>query len=217
MVTKPPTHDSPDLVILISGNGSNLQAINDAIEGGALNARITAVISNEPDAYGLERARNSGIPAHVICHRSYGSRQEFDLELARVVSRLQPDLVILAGFMRILGPGFISRFPNRILNIHPSLLPRYKGTDTHRRVLEAGESEHGASVHLVTEALDSGPVIQQVRVQVLAGDDPETLARRVIEQEHRLYPAAIAKYWSETVRVTGDNIPANPSQESTSK
>jgi phosphoribosylglycinamide formyltransferase-1 len=112
------------------------------------------------------------------------------------VGKFQPDLVILAGFMRILGPAFVRRFPDRILNIHPALLPRYKGTDTHRRVLQAGDSEHGASVHVVTEELDAGPVVQQVRVPVMPDDDEETLARRVLNQEHRLYPAAIARYWN---------------------
>ena len=208
MVTAQATERAPDLVVLVSGNGSNLQAIIDAIASKRLDARITAVISNEAQAHALERARIAGIQTHVISHRSFANRQEFDLELADTVSRLNPDLVILAGFMRILGGDFVNRFPGRILNIHPSLLPGYKGMDTHRRVLNAGESEHGASVHVVTEELDAGLIIRQVRVPVFKGDDPDRLATRVLEQEHRLYPEAIAKYWAEIVSKNGDNTGA---------
>ena len=197
---------SPDLVVLISGNGSNLQAIIDAIRDGHLQARVNAVISNDADAFGLLRAKEAGIPAITIPHTAHADRADYDRMLGMEVDRYRPDLIILAGFMRILGPGFVRRFPGRILNIHPSLLPRYKGTDTHRRVLESGDNEHGASVHVVTEALDEGPIIQQARVPVLAGDDAESLAQRVLAQEHRLYPAAIARYWEAISRKDGGNI-----------
>ncbi len=188
--------DLPTLVVLISGNGSNLQAIIDAIAHGSLAARIAAVISNEPDAGGLERARRAGIPTRVVCHRDHAGRSEFDRALAVEIEGFAPDLLVLAGFMRILGADFVRRYPGRILNIHPALLPRFRGTDTHRRALEAGVAEHGASVHVVTEELDAGPVIRQARVPVLPDDDPDTLAARVLAEEHRLYPAAIAEYLS---------------------
>ena len=184
----------PRLVVLISGNGSNLQAIIDAISCGSLHARIVSVISNQADAGGLERARRAGIPAQVISHEAYPDRRDFDQALADTIATNNPDLIVLAGFMRILGPAFVQQFDGRILNIHPSLLPKFKGTHTHRRALEAGETEHGASVHVVTENLDDGPIIGQARVAVLPDDDEHTLAARVLEQEHKLYPRAIGEY-----------------------
>lgn len=186
--------DGPRLVVLISGNGSNLQAIIDAIDAGRLAASVAAVVSNRKDAGGIERARRAGIPVRVIAHGDFACRAQFDDALAEAIEAFTPDLVILAGFMRILGAAFIRRFDRRILNIHPSLLPRFKGTHTHRRAIEAGETEHGATVHVVTEDLDDGPVVSQVRVPVLPGDDEETLATRVLDREHELYPAAIATY-----------------------
>lgn len=182
------------LVVLVSGGGSNLQAIMDAIESGDLHARIALVISNRPDAFGLVRARRGGIPACAVPHTDFPDRDGFDRALAEKIRQQGPDLVILAGFMRILGAGFVRRFRGRILNIHPALLPKFRGTDTHQRALEAGETEHGATVHVVTEALDDGPIVMQARVPVLREDDAETLAARVLREEHRLYPAAIAEY-----------------------
>ncbi len=182
------------LVVLISGRGSNLQAIMDAIGRGDLCARIAAVISNRVDASGLDRARRGGIPTCVIPHGDFPDRDGFDHALAGKIREYDPDLIILAGFMRILGAGFVRRFDGRILNIHPALLPKFRGTDTHRRALAAGETEHGATVHVVTEALDDGPVVLQARVPVLREDDVETLAARVLSVEHGLYPAAIGQY-----------------------
>jgi len=179
------------LVVLISGNGSNLQAIIDAIAAGEIPAEIRAVISNNPDAYGLERARRAGIPVEVVDHRDYPDRDSYDRALQAVIDRYRPDLVVLAGFMRILTPELVEHYRGRMFNIHPSLLPEYRGLHTHRRVLEANGSRHGASVHFVTSELDGGPVVIQAEVPVLPGDDPETLAARVLTQEHRIYPRAI--------------------------
>ena len=179
------------IVVLISGRGSNLQSIVDATAGGELPVEIRAVISNVPGALGLERARQAGIEAVTLDHRRFEDRESFDAALARLIDRYHPGLVVLAGFMRILTPGFVEHYRGRMLNIHPSLLPAFQGLHTHARAIEAGATEHGASVHFVTEELDGGPVIAQARVPVLPGDDPDTLAARVLEQEHVLYPAVI--------------------------
>lgn len=179
------------LVVLISGNGSNLQAIIDAIQAGKLQAEVRAVISNNPDAYGLIRARQAGIPARVLDHRNYPSREAYDQALQTVIDEYQPQLVILAGFMRILTAEFVSHYHGRMLNIHPSLLPKYQGLNTHQRVLEAGDTIHGVSVHFVTPELDGGPVILQAEVPVRDGDTAEDLAQRVHQQEHVIYPMVI--------------------------
>ena len=179
------------IVVLISGGGSNLQAIIDAAERGELPVEIRAVISNRPDAGGLERAHGCGIETWVIDHRKFPDRESFDHALQRVIDSFEPQLVVLAGFMRILTPEFVEHFLGRMFNIHPSLLPEYRGLHTHRRVLEANGNRHGASVHFVTSELDGGPVIIQAEVPVLPGDDPDTLAARVLVQEHRIYPQAI--------------------------
>ena len=179
------------IVALISGRGSNLQAIIDAAQTGAIPARIAAVISNEPKAPGLERARQAGIQALALNHRQFSNRAAFEAELQRKIDAFQPDLVILAGFMRILGEPFAKHYLGRMLNIHPSLLPKYRGLDTHARALAAGERWHGASVHFVTPELDGGPVIIQGRVPVLPDDTPDSLAARVLAQEHRIYPQAV--------------------------
>ncbi len=178
------------VVVLISGSGTNLQALIDAASAGAP-FRIVAVISNEPDAFGLERARRCGIPTAVVNHRDYPDRPSFETELARAIDIHDPGLLALAGFMRILTPAFVARYLGRMLNIHPSLLPKYRGLHTHERALAAGETEHGASVHFVTAELDGGPVIIQAVVPVLPGDTPQTLAARVLVQEHRIYPVAV--------------------------
>lgn len=179
------------LVVLISGNGSNLQAILDNIARGTLPARVAAVISDRADAFGLTRAARADVPAMVIAPGDYPSRAAFHLELLRWVESFQPDLVVLAGFMRILPVEFIERFAHRIVNIHPSLLPKFKGLNTHQRALDAGERRHGASVHLVTAELDGGPVILQAEVAVAPNDNAETLRQRVLAQEHRIYSEAI--------------------------
>lgn len=188
------THPAParlPVVVLISGSGSNLQSIINAAQRDVIPVEILAVISNRADAYGLERARHAGIATEVINHRDYASREDFDAALQTLIDRYQPGLVILAGFMRILTPGFVRHYLGRMLNIHPSLLPAYTGLHTHRRAIEAGESYHGASIHFVTEELDGGPVALQAKVPVLPDDTEETLATRVLEKEHLIYPLAV--------------------------
>ena len=194
------------LVVLISGNGSNLQAIIDAIDAGEIPARIRAVISNNPDAYGLERARRAGIPVEVVDHRDFPDRESYDRALQAVIDRYRPDLVVLAGFMRILTPAFVEHYAGRMLNIHPSLLPRYQGLDTHRRVLEAGDSVHGVSVHFVTPELDSGPVVLQAEVPVEPGDTEDDLARKVHAEEHVIYPRVIRWFAEGRLKLDGDRV-----------
>lgn len=179
------------LVVLLSGRGSNFQALLRAIQGGRLNADIRAVISNRPHAAGLVLAREAGIASAVLEHGQYADRESYDAALQQAIEVHQPALVVLAGFMRILSPGFVQYYEGRLINIHPSLLPQYRGLDTHARALADGVTEHGASVHYVTEELDGGPVILQARVPILPGDDAELLAARVLKEEHRLYPAAV--------------------------
>ena len=180
------------LVVLLSGRGSNFQALLRAIQAGRLQADIRAVISNRPDAAGLAIARAAGIPTSVVDHQDHADRESYDAALRAAIDPHAPGLVALAGFMRILTPAFVQHYAGRLINIHPSLLPRFRGLDTHARALREGVREHGASVHFVTEELDGGPVILQARVPVLSGDDAELLAQRVLQQEHRLYPAAVA-------------------------
>jgi phosphoribosylglycinamide formyltransferase-1 len=192
------------LVVLISGSGSNLQAFIDACRDPAYPCTVSAVISNRAGVRGLERAREAGIPAEVLDHKAFASREDFDAELARRIDAHAPDLVILAGFMRILTPGFVRHYAGRLLNIHPSLLPRYPGLHTHQRALEAGDTEHGATVHFVSEDLDGGPAIVQARVQVLPGDTPETLAARVLQHEHLIYPLAARLYAEGRLRLQGE-------------
>ncbi len=179
------------IVVLISGGGSNLQAIIDAAGRQQLPVDIRAVISNRADAYGLHRARAAGIATQVIDHREFADRESFDRALRRAIDSHAPGLVVLAGFMRILTPEFVAHYQGRMFNIHPSLLPELRGLHTHRRALEAKRSTHGASVHFVTSELDGGPVVLQAEVPVLPGDDPDTLAARVLAEEHRIYPLAI--------------------------
>ena len=179
------------LVILISGTGSNMEALIRACSTGEVDARTVAVISNKPDAGGLAIADNAGIDTDVVDHRGFPDRETFDNALAERIEAYQPDLVILAGFMRILTTGFVRRFSGRLMNIHPSLLPKYPGLNTHKRAIEAADSEAGATVHFVTEQLDGGPAIVQGRVPVLADDTPASLANRVLAVEHRLYPLAV--------------------------
>jgi len=193
------------VLVLISGSGSNLQALIDAQAGAPY--RIVAVVSNVAEAFGLERARHAGIPAEVLSHRAFGDRAAYDQALARLVDRYEPGLVVLAGFMRILTPGFVGRYAGRMMNIHPSLLPKYRGLHTHQRALDAGETEHGASVHFVTDELDGGPLIIQARVPVLAGDDAETLAARVLTREHRIYPLAVRWFAEGRLTLGADGRP----------
>lgn len=179
------------IVVLISGGGTNLQALINASASPDCSYRIGAVISNRPQAKGLARAQAAGIETRVIDHTGFANRAAFDQALGDAIAALQPGLVVLAGFMRILTEDFVERFSGRMVNIHPSLLPAFQGLHTHRRALEAGIREHGASVHFVTAELDGGPVIAQARVAVESGDDEATLAARVLRREHELLPAVV--------------------------
>ncbi len=180
------------IAVLISGGGSNLQAIIDRITDGELNAEIVAVISDQPQAYGLQRAQQAGIPHEVVQKEKGQSRQSFDKALASTISSYQPELIVLAGFMRILSADFVEKFAGKIINLHPSLLPAYKGLNTHQRVLGNQEEYHGATVHYVTAKLDDGPVIIQEQLAILPEDTAESLQQRVLEIEHRILPLAIA-------------------------
>ena len=181
----------PGLVVLISGSGSNLQALIDAIAEGTLDAEIRCVISNRGDAYGLQRAHQAGVATRVLNHREFASREAFDAALSKEIDEFEPDLLVLAGFMRILTADFVRQYQGRLLNIHPSLLPKYPGLDTHQRALAAGDLEHGVTVHFVTEELDGGPNVLQAIVPVQPGDSPDQLRERVLCQEHFIYPEAI--------------------------
>ncbi|WP_462382458.1 phosphoribosylglycinamide formyltransferase [Pseudomonas sp. Marseille-QA0892] len=203
-----------NIVVLLSGSGSNLQALLDDI-GPSDNrhpGRIKAVISNVADAYGLERARQAGIDTHTLNHRTFPDRESFDRELIRLIDTHAPDLVVLAGFMRILSGGFVSHYQGRLINIHPSLLPRHKGLDTHARAIEAGDLVHGCSVHFVTEQLDGGPVILQAEVPIQPQDTSDTLAARVLEQEHVIYPLAVRWFAERRLRLAqeGAMLDGNP-------
>jgi phosphoribosylglycinamide formyltransferase-1 len=194
------------IVALVSGRGSNLQAILDAAIKGELAADIKAVISNRPGVGGLERARRAGVPAITLDHKDYSNRADFEIALTACIDEFSPHLLVLAGFMRILQSDFVNHYQGRMLNIHPSLLPKYRGLHTHERVLAAGEREHGASVHFVTPDLDAGPVIVQARVPVFADDDPATLADRVLTQEHRIYPLAVRWFAEKRIALAGDAV-----------
>lgn len=178
-------------VVLISGNGSNLQAIIDAVHQEALPVKLCAVISNRPHTYGLERAKLAGIPTHVVSHKDFSDRESFDRALQQLIDGYQPQLLVLAGFMRILTEPFVRHYEGRMINIHPSLLPKYRGLNTHQRALQEGETQHGATVHFVTHELDGGPAIIQAVVPVLFNDTQESLAERVLTQEHKIFPLAI--------------------------
>lgn len=195
-----------NIVVLISGSGTNLQAIIDTVEQGKIDGRITAVVSNRPGAKGLLRAREHGIETLVLDHREYGTRDAFDADLLQAIERYQPDLVVLAGFMRILTNHFVEHFSGRMLNIHPSLLPKFKGLNTHQRALDAGELEHGCSVHFVSNELDSGAVIGQAKVPVELNDTAITLSQKVQQQEHYLYPACIQLFCAKQVRLTQQGV-----------
>ncbi|NMP16730.1 phosphoribosylglycinamide formyltransferase [Thalassotalea sp. Y01] len=192
--------ENKNIVVLISGSGSNLQAIIDACNDGKVAGSITGVLSNKADVFGLERAKTAGIDAQVLSHKEFDSREQYDQALIAKIDAWQPDLVVLAGFMRILTPEFVQHYKGRLLNIHPSLLPKYQGLNTHQRALDAGDEEHGVSVHFVTEELDGGPVILQAKIPVFAGDTAADLQARVHEQEHRIYPLVVD--WFCTDRLT---------------
>ncbi len=185
------------IVVLISGGGSNLQSIIDAAQAQQLGGGdVVAVISNKADAGGLQRAERAGIATNCLPHTDFSSREAFDAALQETIDRHRPDLVILAGFMRILTGGFVRHYLGRLLNIHPSLLPKYPGLNTHQRALDAGDREAGATVHFVTEELDGGPAIIQAKIPINAGDDAATLANKVLSKEHQIYPLA-ARWFAE--------------------
>jgi phosphoribosylglycinamide formyltransferase-1 len=190
------------IVILISGRGSNMQAVLEA----KLNAKVAAVISNNPAAMGLKVARDAGVDTEVVNHRDHVDRATFDRALADTIAAYDPDLIVLAGFMRILTNEFIERFSGRIMNIHPSLLPAFPGLDTHRRAIEEGVKLHGCTVHFVTPALDHGPIIIQSAVPVMPDDDERSLAARVLEQEHAVYPLAIRWFLDDQLAIEGNRV-----------
>ena len=194
------------VVVLISGRGTNLQAIIDDSRDADCPYLLRAVISNRPDAAGIERARCADVETEVVDHKTYASRESFDAALIESIDRYDAGLVVLAGFMRILTPGFVDHYDGRLINIHPSLLPEFPGLDTHERAISSGAREHGASVHFVTADLDGGPLIVQARVPVLEGDDADTLAARVLEREHEILPAAIRWFAEERLAIVGDRV-----------
>ncbi len=193
------------IVVLISGSGSNLQAIIDACKCGEIDGNVVAVISNKANAYGLTRATDAGIETAVLDHKQYPSREQYDADLAEVIESFDPDLVVLAGFMRILTAPFVQKYCGKMLNIHPSLLPKYQGLNTHQRAIEAGDKEHGVSVHFVTEELDGGPVVLQARVRIDATDNAQTLAQKVHQQEHLIYPKVVQWFAERRLRMK-DNV-----------
>lgn len=191
---------------MISGSGTNLQAIIDAVNHGQINATVSAVISNRADANGLQRAQRAKITTEIIEQKEYQDRASYDEALISNIDKYNPDLIVLAGFMRIFSDRFISHYQDAILNIHPSLLPEFKGLHTHRRVLDSSTQIHGASVHFVSNELDSGPVVIQAEVPVLADDTEESLARRVLQQEHIIYPMAIAWFIDGRLKISGNKV-----------
>ncbi len=194
------------IVVLISGSGSNLQAIIDAIRDDGLPVEIRAVISNRPDAYGLQRARAANIPAVVVDHTAFDNRSDYEAALQQRIDQHTPAMVVLAGYMRILGAAFVEHYQGRMLNIHPSLLPDFPGLNTHQRAIDAAVAAHGASVHLVTNELDGGPVIIQASVPLLVEDDATTLAKRVQTQEHHIYPLALRWFAEQRLSVKAGEV-----------
>lgn len=197
------------LVILISGSGSNLQAIIDQIETGNLNAKIKAVISNRPDAFGLKRALQHGIPILSLDHKKYPDRASFDDDIKNHIDELNPDLIVLAGYMRILSQPFIEHYYPNILNIHPSLLPRYQGLNTHQRALDNGDREHGVSIHVVTPELDAGPVVLQGRFAIQENDDAQSLQQKAHQIEHQMYPRVLQWIADGKLRLKQDVVEFN--------
>lgn len=206
---------SQNIVVLASGNGSNLQAIMDACAAGQIPGQVAAVICDRSDAFALERAQATGIPTAVLRQRDFADRAAFDAALAEQVDHYQPAVVILAGFMRVLSDAFVQRFSGKLLNIHPSLLPKYPGLNTHQRAIDAGDTVHGASIHFVTEQLDGGPIILQAQVPIFDDDTAADVAQRVQEQEHRSYPLVIKwflegrlQYQNQQALMDGEPLPA---------
>jgi len=196
---------SSKIVVLISGGGTNLQAIIDACADNNYPAEVVGVISNKEDVYGLTRAQNADIANLALSHKAFDSREDYDQALIKEIDAFDADLIVLAGFMRILTPSFVQHFQGKLLNIHPSLLPKYQGLNTHQRAIDAGDDVHGVSVHFVTEELDGGPVILQAKVPVFEGDSSDDLAARVHEQEHRIYPLVVKWFAEKRLTMQSDN------------
>jgi len=194
------------MAVLVSGSGSNLQAIIEAVEAGRIHGEIALVVSNRPDAYGLVRAQKHGIRTLVIEHRSFAERRDFDYELARVLEEAGVELVVLAGFMRVLGAEFLSRFPDRVINIHPALLPAFPGTHGQGDAFDYGVKLAGCTVHFVDEKVDHGPIIIQAAVPVLDSDDRDALAARILKCEHRIFPRALALYCAGRLKIEGRRV-----------
>ncbi len=187
--------------VLVSGNGSNLQALMDACTAGRIQGELVGVLSNRPDAFALERAIAAGIATQVLSNQAFSDRDSYDAALIQALETWQPDLLVMAGFMRILTPAFVQHFAGRMLNIHPSLLPKYQGVKTHARAIAAGDTVHGATVHFVTEELDGGPIVLQARVPIFPEDDESSLAERVLSQEHQLYPLVVNWFCQQRLRM----------------
>ena len=198
------------IVSLISGRGSNFEAIYKAAQAKSWDVRFTGLIANQPEAKGLVFAKSVGIPTAVIDHRAYPSREAFDRALMQQIDAFSADLVVLAGFMRILTPGFIKHYEGRMINIHPSLLPRFPGLHTHERALAAGDRVHGATVHFVSAGVDEGPIICQSEVPVLPNDTPSELAARVLKTEHQIYPLAVEWFIQGRLQITGNRVRVDP-------
>ena len=197
------------LVVLISGSGSNLQSIIDAIADKSLNAELRAVISNKADAYGIKRAKQAGIPVEIIDHKQYSSRESFDTQLTHCIDKYQPQLIVLAGFMRILSNDFVNYYYGKLINIHPSLLPKYRGLHTHKKALAEGDKQHGLTIHYVSTELDGGPVILQESVPILADDTVESLAQRVLTQEHISYPKVLQLFAEGRLQLVDNQVISN--------
>lgn len=200
------------IVILISGRGSNMEALLNEVDAGDLPVRVAAVIANRPDAKGLEIAAEKGVATRIVDHQEFASREAFDAALLKEIDTFSPDLVVLAGFMRILSETFVIHYEGRLINIHPSLLPSFPGLHTHRRALEEGVRVHGCTVHFVTPALDHGPIIVQAVVPVNDGDDESTLAARVLAQEHQVYPLAVRWFAEGRLQLEAGHVHLNASQ-----
>lgn len=203
------------IVILISGRGSNMEALIRARDAGNLPVEIAAVLSNKADAKGLETAAKAGIATGVLDHKAFASREDFDTALAQMIDGYQPDLVVLAGFMRILSAGFVRHYEGRLLNIHPSLLPAFTGLHTHQRALDEGVRLHGCTVHFVTAELDHGPIVAQAAVPVCDGDDEASLSARVLTQEHRLYPLAVRWFAEDRLSIVDGKVRLTGGQDTT--
>ena len=194
------------IVVLVSGDGSNLQALIDATQSGRIRAQIVGVISNVPSAYALERARLAGIPTQVVDHRQFADRASFEAEVSNVIQGWKAELILLAGFMRVLTPSFVNRYSGQMINIHPSLLPAYRGLNTHARVLATGDRMHGCSIHFVTSDLDAGTVIAQAVTHVLPTDDLPTLTQKVRKLEHYIYPLVVSWIAAGRIALLGNKV-----------